>query len=221
MTSSKTLTTPVDSADASLRLHDDRALLDRLRTTFSPTERQALAHDGLLVAVGCAHRPPLLPETALLRADALPVLGERLVWCGRTAAWLWSGGGCPRQLEAAQLAGCPIDALPRHAVDRLGRVALPSGHLLRVRHTEVARSQATSIGGQQVTSPTRTARDLALLWRGSEDSQALFALARDHAPAVHDALRQTRALNRVANSRRAVRLLTQTLVAVGAQPLTR
>ncbi|WP_028244604.1 hypothetical protein [Pseudoclavibacter soli] len=221
MTTSTTLTALAGRAGASTGLHNDRALLDRLTTAFSAAERQALARDGLLTAVGCAHRPVLLPETPLLRADALPLLGDGLLWSGRTAAWLWSGGACPRLLDAVQLAGCPIGCLPQHAVDRNGRVALPSGHLLRVRHNPVPQAQTARIGTQQVTSPARTAQDLALRWRGSEDSQALFALARDHADAVHEALQRTQVLSRVANCRRAVQLLAQTLAVVGAQPLTR
>ncbi|WP_436774039.1 type IV toxin-antitoxin system AbiEi family antitoxin domain-containing protein [Yinghuangia sp. YIM S09857] len=94
-----------------------------------------------------------MPDTPTLRAKAVAAFLPGAVICGRTAAWIWGIGaagthdenGRPHPAEFAVPSGA---TLPRRG-----------GCLGRIRNFE--KGEVTTIAGVQVTTPLRTAADIA------------------------------------------------------------
>jgi hypothetical protein len=123
-----------------------------------------------------------LPEGVDLRARAASlVLPEHSVVCDRSAAWLW-GISC---LEYAELGVLPaLEVVSCGGADRSRRVGVYGGK------RDLLPSEITQVGGVRVTTPLRTAIDLACL-RGRRDALAVLdAFRREFGLTCEDYERQ-------------------------------
>lgn len=113
-----------------------------------------------------------VPETLALRASALAlVVPPHTVVCDRTAAWL-HGIDCFEPTEDASFAALEVVAIGDHDRTRRDKVYGGTRALLREDICEVS--------GVKVTTPARTAADLARL-RGRRSALAMLdAFARHH-----------------------------------------
>jgi hypothetical protein len=111
------------------------------------------------VATGRLHRPfrgcyvdSAVPDTRELRLSCLvPILPERAIVWGRTAAWLW---GIDSFSPGEQDLLVPEFAVPHHR----GRPSHPD---IRVVEAYLPVEAVTQLNGIRVTTPARTALDLA------------------------------------------------------------
>ncbi|WP_434612303.1 hypothetical protein [Arthrobacter sp. A5] len=140
--------------------------------SFSHTELQAMSLDGVLEPVfGDAY---VLSGTDIgpeLRGQALALLTPahltgRGVACRLSAAWVY---GCSRPPFAVSL-----------LVDKGHRAgALPAGTGCILHEAKLSRFDVATIGTMPVTTPLRTAVDLALQVQTDDALQALRAMAAD------------------------------------------
>jgi hypothetical protein len=135
---------------------------------FSPVELQAMEHDGVLRRlIAGAYVPARCTDTADLRARALastlaPRLIRRTVAGRLTAAWVY---GC-----------APVPDTPVLLVDGTRRLSnLRASHRLLVHEAYFGPFDVIDIGGLRMTSPLRTAVDVAL---HAEDKVSLPVLRR-------------------------------------------
>lgn len=110
-------------------------------------EARAAVLAGELVPVGDCWASPAEPQDPELRALAVRwrLDDDRLIACGRTAAWIW--GACSRP-------SVPFDV----CVGREDRVKNRGDR--PVREIAIGREEVTVVAGLRVTDPVRTALDL-------------------------------------------------------------
>ncbi len=112
-------------------------------------ELQAAALDGECYRLGEGFVPIGVPPTAATRAAA--VVGgrsPRLVVALGSAAWVWGADARP-------------PAVPEFLVDLRARWRPPLGERIHVVESVLREGDAVRLGGAAVTSPVRTAVDLA------------------------------------------------------------
>jgi hypothetical protein len=118
-----------------------------------------------------------VPLTIAIRAACLAkVLPDHAVVCDHTAAWL-HGVDC--QPPAAQDAPLPLDVVSVDGADRTTRAGTHGGK------RTLADDEIWIIGGVKVTSPTRTACDLARR-RGRRQALAVLDAFMRHCGLSHD-----------------------------------
>lgn len=94
-----------------------------------------------------------LPDTPTLRAKAVAAFLPDAVICGRTAAWIWGIGAAGTHDDT----GKPLPA--EFAVPSGATLPRRSGCLGRIRNFE--KGDVTTVAGVRVTTPLRTAADIA------------------------------------------------------------
>ncbi|MGW0660722.1 type IV toxin-antitoxin system AbiEi family antitoxin domain-containing protein [Streptodolium elevatio] len=94
-----------------------------------------------------------LPDTPTLRAKAVAAFLPGAVICGRTAAWIWGIGAAGTHDDK----GKPLPA--EFAVPSGTTLPRRNGCLGRIRNFE--KGDVTTVAGVQVTTPLRTAADVA------------------------------------------------------------
>ncbi|TXK17527.1 hypothetical protein [Homoserinibacter sp. GY 40078] len=149
-------------------------------------ERQAMRLDGELYAVGEVLVPVGVPDTPELRAGvALRGRSSRLIAARRTAAWVWGAVSTPPR-PAEFIAD--LDARWRSIADGTSAVV----------ESVVRPGDAVRLGGARVTSPLRTALDLARFPEvfGRDDAEIVRRLAE---VGGFDAEAASRALDRTRN----------------------
>lgn len=123
-----------------------------------------------------------LPDTVELRArSAALALPDHVVVCDRTAAWLW-GIDC-FELHEVGTALPPIEAVSTGGHTRSRREEVYGGER-DLRATDV-----TEVVGVRVTTPLRTACDLACLWGRYSALATLDAFMREYGLTTADFLR--------------------------------
>jgi hypothetical protein len=140
---------------------------------FTRRRLAALVRAGELrrVVTG-VHVPSVVPDCLELRAAAVALVVEpSSVVCDRTAAWLWGVD----VLDFAEL-----DVLPS-----IETFALRGRHRTRRRGCaggvrDLAPEDVVEVGGVRVTTPLRTAADLACRLRPRQALAALDAFMREH-----------------------------------------
>ena len=153
-----------DMASPFLYFVDDR---------LSLAELSAARLDGDVVELGDAYIPADAVETRALRAGSLTgLLGDTLAATHLTSAWVHGALPYPPALHTVQR------AVPR----RLHRV--PVRHLV-YRDLAVAPEDLETVGGVQVTTPTRTLADLCRI--GDDDHTRAARLLADRRPELIDA----------------------------------
>ncbi len=164
-------------------------------------ELAAARLDGEVFRIGLGYGAmDELDDTALRAASLAPLLGDRVIAEGRTAAWLW--GAVEREPE-------PVEV----CVPARERVRPHSPVPLRVREVVLSPADVVRLAGVAVTTPLRTAMDLvrlppdfgpteraavrALRERGGwEPGELVAALARRHrVPHVARALARAQELD--------------------------
>jgi hypothetical protein len=162
-------------------------------------ELRAMQLDGELVAVDDAFAPIDQPPTATQRAASLALYSQqRLIAEQRTAAWVW---------------GASLDPPRRHefcvSIGARARASHPGR--LQVREVIIAPNEIVTLGVVRVTSPLRTAIDLAR-FQDTFDGELVAALlgatglrrdqclaeldSRPHLPGKKIALQRLGALSR-------------------------
>ncbi|GAA2867266.1 hypothetical protein [Paenarthrobacter ilicis] len=145
----------VSIATASALLEPELSELYSPNRIFSWNELQGMAIDGVLLPVyGKSYAAPGVAVTHRLRARAAAMnVPERVrpkVVAGRmTAAWIY---GCAKQPERLSLL---VDA--KHRISSLRGITPCNLHEVRLGQMDVV-----SMGGLMVSSPLRTAADIAL-----------------------------------------------------------
>lgn len=180
------ITSPAAAPAPAAALAADRPSTGHARPGATAHAAGSTAHDGWSLAAALAPDTPARPEVltpadvggpaafaALLRAGALVllragvavraglrveprhraaalrgVLPPRTTAFGRTAAWVHAGGDLPATLDLAY----PLDLRTPH---------VPAG--VRVRQVGLLASDVVVLAGVRVTTPTRTALDVACL----------------------------------------------------------
>lgn len=126
--------------------------------------------------------PVELPDDVLLRARAAALtLPAHTVLVDRTAAWLW-GVDCFDVHEIAT-APPPLEVVALRGHTRTRRAAVYGAE------RDLAPVDITEVAGVPVTTPVRTACDLACLWGRYSALATLDAFAREHALGFEDFLR--------------------------------
>jgi hypothetical protein len=116
---------------------------------FSEAELSAMVLDGDAYRVGeCVSPVDEIPSAALRAAALATVIPARLIAERRTAAWVW---GAANDLPARYEVCADIGA----------RTRPPRPNRLLIREVVIAASEVVDFGGLKVTSPVRTATDLA------------------------------------------------------------
>ncbi len=114
-----------------------------------PTALAWLQRQGKAVLVDAATAvSTLVPDSVPRRAEvAARLLPRRCTACGLLALWVWEGGTFPARLEAlcAQQSKTPVP------------------HSVRLLQRRLAPGESMDIAGLEVTTPLRTAVDLACL----------------------------------------------------------
>ena len=155
-------------------------LLPSILTTddFPETELQALALDGDVYRLDRAFcsiaefDEPWRRATALSDLLAVDLRAGQGAAAGRTAAWVWGALG---------VAPTPHEVYASRPV--------LSGRGVDVRHIAVPEVDVVDFGPVRVTSPARTALDLARSVRWSaDDAAAVRSLVTDHRLDLHDLL---------------------------------
>lgn len=120
-----------------------------LHERLAPTELQAALLDGELVRLGSGYVGIDEPEGPRDRARSMaPVLGDvRAILCDRSAAWVWGWIPAPSAVSTC----VSIDA----------RVASPVRRRLHAREAVLDHDELVWLDGVRVTTPLRTAIDLA------------------------------------------------------------
>jgi len=105
--------------------------------------------DGEVYAIADGWSPIDVADTAAVRAEAvMNTRSARLIASDATAAWIWGA----------------LDALPRRrefCADIRARARVRPGADAAVREVRLNDDDVVSLGARRVTSPARTARDLA------------------------------------------------------------
>ena len=139
---------------------------------FSRAELRAMRLDGVLAAVfGDAYTPASVPHTHILRARALalalpPNLVGRAVVGRFSAAWIYGCAPAPARISLLVDVG-----------HRVGALRPWSGCI--VHEVSLGRFDAANIAGISVTTPLRTAVDLALHGDAEAALPALAAITSD------------------------------------------
>ena len=134
--------------------------------TLEAAELAACVLDGDLLRVGDAFVPIDAPIGRVDRALAIPpVLPRRAILARRSAAWVW---GALWQLEE------PLSLYVRSESPSVARDPLRT----RVHEVSLAADDVVVLGGLELTSPLRTAVDLACAREGEFDQQGLQRLLR-------------------------------------------
>jgi len=163
---------------------------------LSETELIAASLDGHLVRLGEGFVPADTVETAALRAASIgPFLGDDAAATHASAAWIL--GACDEP---------PV----RHSIQRCvaHRTRQRLDHRYRYRDPRVEDADLLRLGGLAVTTPTRTAADLAR----EEDEDAgvlLCGLARAHPGVLALAADWFLARGKMPGKRPALRLLAR------------
>jgi hypothetical protein len=171
-------------------------------------ERMAAALDAELYPLGDAHCPIDEIETPALRlAAVLAGRPHRLIAELGTAAWVW--GAMP---------GAPVPV--ELCVDLRARARPVAARHASVREVVLTDDEVRSFGGRRVTTPLRTAIDLARARErfGDDDRQTVRELARVGGFDLADAIAAMDARRNLPGKRRAVARLAS---ALGQPPLTR
>ncbi|MGG5171376.1 type IV toxin-antitoxin system AbiEi family antitoxin [Pseudarthrobacter sp. J1738] len=135
-------------------------------TPFTSAELQSMANDGVLQALyGMSYVSAALPKAARLRARSaslqVPERVRQKVVAGRmTAAWIHGCADVPERLTLLVDANRRLSSLRPHI-----RCNLHEVHL--------GQMDVQSLGGLMVTSPLRTAVDLAMHVRAEDSLPAL------------------------------------------------
>lgn len=114
-----------------------------------PTAMAWLAREGRVRVIDSSTAvSSLLPDSMVRRAQAASYLvPRRCTACGLLALWIWEGGAFPRRLEVIATLK-PKSPLP---------------HDVSVRLRRLAPGESMAVAGLRVTSPLRTAVDVACL----------------------------------------------------------
>lgn len=178
------------------------ALPPALDGSFLPlAERMAARLDGELFALGGAHCPIDEVETPALRlAGALAGFPSRLIAELGTAAWVW--GATP--IAPSRLELC-VDLGARARSQRAGPA--------EVREVVMRPDDLRDLGGRRVTSPLRTAVDLARTRAkfGNVDADIVRQLALIGAFTLDDCRAALDARRNLPDKRRAAERLSETL----------
>lgn len=150
--------------------------LEAIQSGLTRRSLQRLVDEGRLrVPMRNAYVPSHVPDTLETRAQTLATVAASHVVVDRTAAWLWGVSAYSLADEAGQV---PLDAFSLRGKPRVRRSGVHSG-TRRLETRDVVRVQ-----GVRVTSPIRTALDLAC------------GLGRLDAVAAVDALMRAQGLGR-------------------------
>jgi hypothetical protein len=118
-------------------------------TDYSEAELSAMVLDGTAFRVGdCVSPIDEIPSAALRAASLATVIPARLIAERRTAAWVW---GAVNDLPARYEVCADIGA----------RTRPPRPHRLIIREVVIADHELVDFAGFKVTSPVRTAIDVA------------------------------------------------------------
>ena len=115
---------------------------------FSPAELSAARLDGDLATLGDAYVPAGGLESPAIRAASLtPILGDRLVAIGISAAWIHGASGLPPAVHHVQRGPAAVSRPVRRDV--------------RFRDTPIDDVDTVILGGVRVATPARTLVELA------------------------------------------------------------
>ncbi|MDQ6752608.1 MAG: hypothetical protein M3017_04135 [Actinomycetota bacterium] len=162
---------PAPSTAARGQEAPDETLLSPGRS-FSRTELRAMSLDGVLAPVFAdAYTQASLPHTPALRARAVALalpanLADRAVIGRLSAAWIYGCSAAPARISLLIDVGHRVAALRPWSGCILHEVSL-------------GRFDAVSLAGTPVTTPLRTAVDLALHLDAESCLPALRAISRD------------------------------------------
>lgn len=156
--------------------------------------------DGELVRLGASYLGIDEPESPRERASSIaPVLGDaRAIVCDRSAAWVWGWVAAPTVVSTC--------------VSISARVASPVRRRLHAREAVLDRDELVWLGDVRVTTPVRTAIDLAR--HEDDDDNASEAIsAAVHSGAVTVAVLRAAVHRRpgIAYLRRAERRIEQAI----------
>lgn len=175
--------------------------LPSLLTTddFPLAELIALRLDGQVFLLDDCGAPIDLPTTAATRAAVLlTVMPRRMIAEQRSAAWVWGALPClPRQHQ-----GC---------VDTTARVRPTLTSAVEVRQVVIEPGDVCVLEGLAVTSPIRTAIDLARFtdrW-GDDDRATAMELMRIGRFSAADCVERLDRRHNLPNKRRAIERLRQ------------
>jgi len=149
---------------------------------FAAAELAAMALEGIVREVlPRAYAPARAPDGPLLRAAAAGLLAGRRLGGARTEAARtggpWTGGGAVGRLSAAWVHGCcPAPQRLEVLVPRFHRLPAHADPLpVHLSEARLDAEDVVRIGGVPVTSPARTAVDVAL---SAPEAESLAVLAR-------------------------------------------
>ncbi len=153
--------------------------VEALRAGVAPYSLSVLVKEGVLgTPLRGVYVPASLADTVDLRAQCLArIAAPHVVVVDRTAAWLW---GVSAYSLAEESGVVPLDAFSLRGTTRVRRVGVHGGtrSLLRDDWVELA--------GVRVTTPVRTAVDLACCLNRLEAVAAIDALMREQGMTAHD-----------------------------------
>lgn len=153
--------------------------VEALRAGIAPYSLSVLVKEGVLRnPLRGVYVPSSLADTLDRRAQCLAqIAAPHVVVVDRTAAWLW---GVSAYSLAEESGVVPLDAFSLRGTTRVRRTGVRGGtrSLLRDDWVELA--------GVRVTTPIRTAVDLACCLSRMEAVAAVDALMREQAMTAHD-----------------------------------